>query len=302
MTTTIAEKLGYRAEDRLLITNADDFGLCQSANAAIEKLLLEDVISSATIMVPCPWAKQAAAFSLAHPELDIGIHLTFTSEWEGYKWGAVSRKYPVPSLLPNGMYFPADCVTFEQQATEEDVRREVYAQIEQGIALGITPTHLDVHMGSLYGIATGRDFLRIVIDACALYRIPLRLPRRIVEEDSYPPAVLAMAQERIQYADELGVLLIDDLRSLPYAEMEGDTYMNVRLQMAELLRNLRPGVTEIILHPAYVTEELEAIMPYARKRGMEAKLFRDELIRHTLAQEQIQLIHWRDLMELQRRK
>jgi hypothetical protein len=295
----LAEKLGYTAEDKLLIVNADDFGMCQSANAAIEKLLLERVISSATVMVPCPWAKQAAAFSQANPQLDIGIHLTFTSEWEGYKWGAVSRQHPVPSLLVGGLYFPEDCKTFEVQADPEDVRKEVYAQIEQGIALGITPTHIDVHMGSLYGLATGRDFLEIVIEACARYRLPLRLPRRI-EEDVYPPEIVQMAKARIQLADELGVFMIDDLVSLPYAYLEGDTYMNVRLQMADILRNLRPGVSEMIIHPAYVTDELQGIMPHAQKRGMEAKLFRDEKIKQVLAQEHIHRITWRDLMIAQR--
>lgn len=296
----LAEKLGFTAEDKLLIVNADDYGMCQSANAAIEQLLLEGVISSATVMVPCPWAKQAAAFSQAHPELDVGIHLTFTSEWEGYKWGAVSRQHPVPSLLVGGLYFSEDCRTFEMQADPEDVRREVYAQIEQGIALGISPTHLDIHMGSLYGLATGRDFLEIVIEACATYRLPLRLPRRIVDLDVYPPEIVQMAKARIQLADEKGVLMIDDLVSLPYAHLEGDTYMNVRLQMADLLRNLRPGVTEIIIHPAYVTDELQGITPHAQKRGMEAKLFRDEKINQVLAQERIHRISWRDIMAAQR--
>lgn len=294
------EKMGYAAEEKLLIVNADDYGMCRSANAAIERLLREEAISSATVMVPCPWAKQAAEFSRRHPKFDIGIHLTFTSEWPDYKWGPVTRNDVVTSLLEGGLYFPSDCSTFERNAAEEDVRKEIYAQIEQGIALGIDPTHLDIHMGSLYGLTTGRDFIEIVLDACVEFGLPLRLPRRIVEGDAFPPEITAMARERIHSADEKGVLLIDDLLSLPYSFAEGETFMEVRQQMVDLLQGLQPGITEIIIHPAYVTDELQAIMPHAQKRGMEAKLFRDEKIRQTLLHENIQMISWRELQIAQR--
>jgi len=295
-----SEKLGYGAGEKLLIVNADDFGMCRSANAAIEKLLLAGDISSATVMIPCPWAKQATAFCKNNPQLDIGVHLTFTSEWEGYRWVPISGRDAVTSLLDEGLFFPKDCETFEKQANAEEVRREIYAQIEHAIALGIQPTHLDIHMGSLYGLATGRDFLETVIEACTHYGLPLRLPCRMIEDASFPEALLPMATARIQLAEERGVQMIDDLVSLPYAVQEGDTYMNVRLQMADLLRNIRPGLTEIIIHPAFVTDELEAIMPYAQKRGMEAKLFRDALIQKTIQEAGIRLISWRDLMESQR--
>jgi len=295
-----SEKLGYGAEEKLLIVNADDFGMCRAANAAVEKLLLAGDISSATVMMPCPWAKQAAAFSKNNPQLDIGVHLTFTSEWEGYRWGPVSGRDTASSLLDEEKYFPRDCDTFEKQADAEEVRREIYAQIEYAITLGVQPTHLDIHMGSLYGLATGRDFLETVIEACVHYGLPLRLPCRMIEDPSFPEALLPMATARIQFAEERGVRMIDDLVSLPYPMEEGDTYVKVRQQMVELLRGIRPGLTEIIIHPAFVTDELEAINPHAEKRGMEAELFQDPLIQQTIQEAGIRMISWRDLMDSQR--
>ncbi|WP_152395512.1 polysaccharide deacetylase family protein [Paenibacillus guangzhouensis] len=295
-----SEKLGYSAEEKLLIVNADDFGMCRSANAAVEKLLLAGDISSATVMMPCPWAKQAAVFCKNNPQLDIGVHLTFTSEWEGYRWGPVSGRDTASSLLDEEKYFPRDCQSFEKQADAEEVHREIYAQIEYAISLGIQPTHLDIHMGSLYGLATGRDFLETVTEACVHYGLPLRLPCRMIEDPSFPEALLPMATARIQLAEERGVRMIDDLVSLPYPLEEGDTYTNVRQQMADLLWNIRPGLTELIIHPAFVTDELEAISPHAAKRGMEAELFQDPLIRQTIQEAGIRIISWRDLMDSQR--
>lgn len=156
---SLAQALGYTSDDKLLIINADDYGMCHSTNAGIQQLLDEKVISSATIMMPCPWAKEAVQWAVSQPHVDIGVHLTFTSEWDTYRWGPVSRIPTVSTLHSAEGYFPSDCLTFEQTAHPEHVYIEMIAQINLAQQMGIVPTHLDNHMGSLYGLESGNDYL-----------------------------------------------------------------------------------------------------------------------------------------------
>ncbi|CAM2986242.1 polysaccharide deacetylase family protein [Paenibacillus sediminis] len=297
---SLSQRLGYSSADRLLIINGDDYGMCHANNRAIQGLLSEGIISSATVMMPCTWAKEAVTWAASHPQYDVGVHLTFTSEWESYKWGPVTRNGEVSSLITEEGYFPQDSKTFELSADEEEVRAEIIHQIELAIQMGLNPTHLDNHMGSLYGLATGRDFLEIVFDICASYGLPFRMPRNIDIGIDVPSEMAEIAKLRAQQADEKGVIILDYLLGLPFQEVEGETYETFRYSMASLLHSLKPGVSEIILHPSVVTDELQAINPHFKKRGMEFELFRDPFIKQVIKEEGIHMIRWRDLRDLQR--
>ncbi|MDQ0057982.1 polysaccharide deacetylase family protein [Paenibacillus harenae] len=297
----LARALGYNEEDRLLIVNGDDFGSCHSVNVGIQQLLEEGAISSATLMLPCAWAREAALWSASHPELNVGIHFTFTSEWDAYRWGPVNRKGDSSSLVTNEGYFPPDCMTFEQQADEEQVRAELIAQVEMALQLGVKPTHADNHMGSLYGLTTGRNFLPIVFDVCASYGLPFRLPRYLLQEDGQvaPPELAEQAKQLADYAASKGVVVLDYLLGLPFRLQDGETYDSFKENMTGLLRGLRPGVSEIIIHPSVVTEELRAYHFHPEKRGMEMDIFRDPDILRTIETEGIKMIRWSELQELQ---
>ncbi|MBU5441480.1 polysaccharide deacetylase family protein [Paenibacillus sp. MSJ-34] len=293
-------KMGYGENERLLLINADDFGMCHAFNKATKRLLLERAISSATLMVPCPWAKEAASFSRDHPELDVGVHLTFTSEWPLYKWEPTTRSSGVESLRTEEGWMYPDCETFEKNASAEDVAAEISSQIERAIAWGVDPTHLDIHMGSLYGLATGRDFLDSVFDACLRFGLPLRLPRAYAEHPDLPPPLLDVAKQRIQDAERKGIMIIDDLLGLTFQYDGTETYDTEKAKMVQILRGLKPGISEIIIHPGFDTEELRSIMPHAPKRDIEARLFLDEDIRALIAAEGIRMITWRELRDFQR--
>ncbi|TQR44778.1 polysaccharide deacetylase family protein [Paenibacillus popilliae] len=295
----VMRALGYEETDRLLIINADDFGMCHATNMGIMQLLEEGSICSTSIMMPCGWAKEAAKWSAAHPELDIGVHLTFTSEWEGYKWSAMNRSRDISTLLTEEGYFPEDCLTVEHLADPEQIRCEMISQIEAARRIGINITHADNHMGSLYGLASGRDFLDVVFDVCAAYGLPFRMPRRIGGM-KLNPELEKMAKRRIDLADAKGVVILDTLLGLPYERIPGETYAQVKAKAEALLRGLLPGITEMYLHPSIVSDELKAITPHWEKRGMEWRLFRDSDIRRVIAEEGIQLIRWRDLRDVQR--
>ncbi|OME88189.1 hypothetical protein BK120_02435 [Paenibacillus sp. FSL A5-0031] len=299
---SLAKALGYGENEKLLIINADDYGVCHSVNVGIQQLLLEQTVSSATIMMPCGWAREAALWSARHPQIDVGVHFTFTSEWDMYRWGPVNRKGSTSSLVTHENYFPKDSKTFELQADPEQVKEELIAQIEMALAMGMKPSHADNHMGSLYGLATGRNFLSIVLDVCASYGLPFRLPRNLRQNIGQvaSPELEEQAKQLGMLADSKGVVILDYLIGLPFHLEEGETFDSLKASMQQVLEGLQPGVSEIIIHPSLVTDELNAFHMQPLKRGMEFELFRDAEIKNTLQKENIRMIRWSELQKLQR--
>ncbi|WP_309120515.1 polysaccharide deacetylase family protein [Paenibacillus sp.] len=295
-----AERLGFGSDERLLIVNADDFGMCHSTNLGIFRLLEEGVVDSATIMMPCGWAREALRWSAARPELNVGVHFTLTSEWEGYKWGPVGRAGDATSLITKEGWFPADVRTVESTADPAQVRAELIAQIEMAIASGLEPTHLDNHMGSVYGLETGRDFLREVFEVCVRYRLPFRLPRKAPANRGATAELQARAAQIGAIADATGVSILDDLVGLPFQKLPGETYESFKRDMIALLRSLSPGVTELIIHPSLVTDELKAINPHWEKRGWEMDIFRDADVLQAMNEAGVRRVRWSDLRALQR--
>ncbi|MEO3944021.1 polysaccharide deacetylase family protein [Gorillibacterium sp. CAU 1737] len=300
----VGEALGYGPEDRLLLVNADDFGMCRAGNEAIKQLLEEKAISSTTLMMPCPWAKEAALWSASHPNIDVGVHLTLTSEWAAYKWGPVTRDAATDSLVTQEGYFPESVLPIEQNAEDGQLARELRNQIELALRMGVDVTHLDNHMLSVYGPATGRHFLHPVLDLCREYGLPFRMSRhpRVSPGELPSPELVERTREQAGMADERGVVIVDYIRALPFSTEPEEAYESFRNQMVELIRSMQPGVSEIILHPARATEELAAIHEHAARREMEFHVFRDPLVQAVLQEENIRLIQWRDLRNLQRGK
>ncbi|RAP78256.1 polysaccharide deacetylase family protein [Paenibacillus montanisoli] len=298
-----AEMLGYGPNERVLIINADDFGLCHSSNKGIQKLLTDGVVSSATIMMPCGWAREAGVWSASHALLDVGVHFTFTSEWDLMKWGPVYRGGSTESLVNMEGYFHRDSKTFERRADAEQVRLELIAQVEMALQMGVNVTHADNHMGSLYGLQTGRDFLSEVFDVCAGFGLPFRLPRFLLLESGAPapPELAAQALKVAAEADRKGVVVLDYLVALPFQAAPNETYAQFKAQMIALLKQLKPGVSELIIHPALVTDELSAFHGEPLKRGMEMDIFRDKEVQDVLQSEGIKQIGWKELRHYQRR-
>src|SRR6266566_5879803 len=165
----IAERLGYPADAKLLILHADDLGAAHSIDAASFDALDKGAVSSASIMMPTPWVTEVAAYARAHPNADLGIHLTLTSEWQTYRWGSVESKDMVPSLLDSAGTFPSEDGPVATAAKPLEVEREVRAQIERALALGIHPTHVDSHMGALF---TTPELLATYVKVAHDYHLP----------------------------------------------------------------------------------------------------------------------------------
>ncbi len=295
---TTGEMLGYGANDKLLIVNADDFGMCHAENAATMDLLVGGHVTSATIMVPCPWFEEAAAFCREHPLIDVGVHLTLTAEWKKYKWGSVAPADLVRSLLTPQGYFPDDSPEVEMRADLAEVEREFRAQLEKAKQAGIQLTHFDNHMGSAYGLATGRHFFDVVFKLSKEYGLPFRLPRNISERylASLSEQGKAAIKEQIKLWTAQGFALPDYLESVQH----GKTYEESVAAYQRFFRNLKPGVTELYIHAAFPEEEMQAISASWRNRDYDYRIFKSEETKKLLAELDVKLIGWRELQRLQR--
>lgn len=299
----LTDRLGLAPGARALILNADDFGMCHAANTAIVELLDAGRIDSTTVMVPCAWSPEALAFAASRTDLDVGVHLVLTSEWTRYRWRPLTGASS--SLTDADGYFPPDVMAVEQHAEAAEVAAELAAQLQTALDAGVDVTHLDNHMGSVYGLATGRDFLHEVFALCARHGLPFRLPRRLDGSDG-DPQLQAILDRASAAAAELGVEIIDRLWSHPFELVgagtpEEETYEQVRDGFVTLLRAVPAGVTEVYLHPMVDGEELRAAVDYAAaKREYERRLLADPVVHQAIADEGIVRIGWRALRDLQR--
>ncbi len=232
--------LGYPVDARLLIINADDFGMCHAINEAIIRALTHGMLRSTTLMVPCPWALHAMHFLADHPEIPFGVHLTAISEWVDYRWGPVTSRELVPSLIDTAGYF----YTFEHmpallaQVRLDHLEMEWRAQIEAVLAAGLKPTHLDWHALRIGGRV---DIFDVMLRLARAYGLALRVAGR-----SWIENVQSQGFPTNDY-DFLDSYLLDPVdKSARYHQ---------------LLRELPAGLSEWALHPGLDTSELRAIEP-----------------------------------------
>ena len=290
--------------DKYLIINADDFGMCHAQNLAIMELLRCGGITSSTIMTTCPWALEAARFAKENPQFAIGVHLTTTSEWGTYRWGPVATE-KTSSLRDEEGYFYHESDQFAKAADLAEVCGEITAQIERLRSWGVEPSHVDNHMGSLYGIDTGRfELLAATIEIAGKYSLPFRFPTTFTDAQ-FGNAMLdikvpkEMILELFSQFDALGkqnkVAMLDYLMPGDWNGPQKDSYENFREYSYELYRTFEPGVTETYIHPALPTDEIKGITGSWQRRVWEYELFKDPKTRQHIESLGIKLINYRDL-------
>jgi chitin disaccharide deacetylase len=234
---TLAERLGFRPEDRLVIVSCDDLGACHGINSGVYRALREGVATGASIMMPAPWAREAAAHYRGE---DVGVHLTLNAEHELYRWGPVTQ---APSLLDGDGGFPRTCDDLWDHADLDEVRRECRAQIERAILWGFDVSHLTSHLSAM---VLRPEFFDVYVDLAVEFQLPVRLPSSVTEREvGFPFRHLAR---------EDGVLFPDHFVA---ARQFGS-----RHRVERLVLDLQPGVTEIHLQPAIDTPEVRAITPH----------------------------------------
>jgi chitin disaccharide deacetylase len=284
---SLCERLGHAADSRLLIVNADDFGMCHAENRATVDGLEAGIYTSSTIMVPCPWFAEAAAYGGTRPSADLGVHLTQTSEWAALKWGPVAGRDAVPSLVDERGFFHPDVPAVYARATLEDVERECRAQIDQALAAGVDVTHLDSHMGTMQYDASYHE---LYVRLAAEYRVPLRMvPRRMLEGPG------SGFERTLALIDEHGVLGPDWFHiGGPPAPEATAAYWN------EFFENQPPGVSEIYIHAGYGDAELRACCPAWEQRVADHEFFSSAATQERLRSLGIVLVGYRALREAQR--
>jgi predicted glycoside hydrolase/deacetylase ChbG (UPF0249 family) len=229
---SVAERLGYPANSRLLVIHADDFGMSHSVNRAIIEALENHWVTSASILVPCPWFPEAARWAKTHPEADLGIHLALNSEWTTLRWGPVSAQPKGSSLLDPDGYLPLTTDYVASHAKISDVETETHAQIDKARAAGINLTHLDTHMGA---IVTTPDLIKAYLGLGQAYKLPLLL-------DNRAEAVAAP-----------GSVLLNEI-----LEMRPGTPKSQWLDAyKKMLAPLSPGSYQLIVHLAYNDDEMQ---------------------------------------------
>jgi predicted glycoside hydrolase/deacetylase ChbG (UPF0249 family) len=179
-TKPLAERLGYPANSRLLIIHADDFGMMHSVNTAIEEAFENHWITSASILVPCPWFPEVARWAKTHPEADLGIHLDLNADWTGYRWPSVSPQTKVSSLLDADGYLPLTTEHVATHAKMLEVEVETHAQVDKAKAAGIHITHVDTHMGT---IVSTDDLLKVYLGTAQAYQVPALLIHSPTDRD-----------------------------------------------------------------------------------------------------------------------
>ncbi|HEX2062927.1 MAG TPA: polysaccharide deacetylase family protein [Acidimicrobiales bacterium] len=274
--TTVGARLGYPADAKLLIVTCDDLGASHAGNVGVYEALREGMATSAGLMVPAPWAREAAA---RYRGEDVGVHLTLNAEWEVYRWGPITH---APSLLDGDGGFPRTLADVWDHADLDEVRKELRAQVERAILWGFDVSHLDSHLAALQGRP---EFFDIYLELAVDFALPLRLSSAVTERDiGFPFRELA--------ADE-GVLFPDHFVSAGR--------LGIRRVLERVLFELRPGVTEINAHPAVDTPELRAISPgWAAHVDDHDALVRDHGLRALAERAGVRLIGYREVRDAMR--
>ena len=279
---SLAERLGYPRDAKLVIAHADDLGMTHSVNAASIKALETGLVTSASIMVPCPWFPEMAEYAKAHPDGDLGLHLTLTSERVFYRWGPVAPRDKVPSLVDSNGYFHLNW-TETTPIEAKEVELELRAQIERAMAMGVRPTHLDSHQYRLF--ENGKEMFQSVLRVAHEYKLPVFMVRDWFAGRPYLESSMS--------PDDLVVDHTVTIEPGVPPEKWMDFYTTA-------LKNLQPGVTVFIIHLAFDDEEMRAATRErdswgAAWRQRDFNFFTSEEFRALVRQQSIKLVTWREL-------
>ena len=279
---------------RRVVVHQDDVGMCHGANVAFLELAGRGVVTSGSVMVPCPWFPEIAAAAAADPDLDLGVHLTLTAEKEHYRWGPISGPSPAAGLTDPAGYLWRDVASVRRHADPAAVEVELRAQVERALAAGIDVTHLDAHMGT----ALAPEFCDAYVQLGVEYRLPVLLTTTIrgygpsvphlvgVTESEYEGFVETAVEHGLPIFDHVGETLWDRTPDKP----AGPAYR-------QLFGEVPDGLSFLALHPN-APGELETIEPgSAHIRTAEYELFGDDGFRDWLAGQPLELIGMRQLRD-----
>ena len=282
---TIQERLGYPKDAKLVIIHADDLGVSHSENAASIAAMEKGSVRSASIMVPCPWFPEIAAYARSHPAADLGLHITLTSEWKYYKWGPVTAKEKVPGLVNKNGFLYSSVDSVINSASAKEVEEEIRNQVIRARQFGIDPTHLDAHMGTAL---SHPDYFKAYLKVGREFKIPVFIT-------SFFESGLKIKLDSL--LTDKDVVVDNILSASPQDFKNGfaNFYTNG-------IKNLKPGLTYLIIHTAYNDDEMRAVTIDhpdwgAAWRQEDFNFFSSPECKKVLSENNIYVITWKEIRD-----
>ena len=279
--------LGEPEDARLLIIHADDVGMSHNVNVASLDAMKRGVVTTGSIMMPCPWVSELVKKVEKDPVYDLGLHLTLNCEWGGFRWPSVAPTNLVKGLIDPHGYMHPDVRTTVGTASPDEVKMEIRAQVRKALDMGLQPTHMDSHMGTVY---YHPGFFQAAVEVAEEVDIPFmlmdyneRIEKRWGRIEHMNPSAVATWKAK-------GYPLIDDLLSI-----EGVGPDESRAFYERTIKELQPGVSLLIIHCGKASEELSSITSAHRQREMDHQIFTDPAMRELIESEGIKLIGWNEL-------
>ena len=281
---TATEKLGFPVNSKLLIIHADDAGLSHSENRATIQSLQKSFVNSYSIMVPCPWFYEMGVFARKNPQFDYGIHLTLTCEWENYRFGPILPIFEVPSLVDENGHFYKTRNQLRDNASLEDVKKELIAQIEKALEFGLEPSHIDSHM---YSVGSHPAFFEIYKELGRNYNLPVLVNKQLMQIVGLDPLI------NIQEPDfEIDKTYVAEFKYYETGKLK-DFYKSI-------LENLSYGVNLILIHPAFDDDEMKGVTINhpnfgSEWRQVDLEFFSNPANKYMIEKNNIELISWKDI-------
>jgi predicted glycoside hydrolase/deacetylase ChbG (UPF0249 family) len=288
----VLRRLGLADTDRVAIIHTDDIGMNYSSVAAFADLWEFGLISSGAVMVPCPWALKAAEYAREHPQADLGIHSTLTSEWKTYRWGPVSTRDPQTGLMDEEGFFYASNRQVREHADPECVQAELEGQVQQALRWGMQPTHIDTHMGTVASL----KFIPLYLKVALAHRLPpmiFRMDAASWEARGVDAQTAQMAVPLMAKLEEMALPLLDAIVGLDLGRHE-----DVLGHAKQAFAGLKPGITHFIIHPAKDSPDLREIASDWRARVANYETFLRPELRQFIQSQGIHVTGYRALQAL----
>jgi len=289
---TFGERLGWKADDRILILHNDDVGMSHESNVGTIEGFEKGLLTSSSTMMPCSWVPEWRDYLLEHPEIDNGLHLTLTSEWKHYRWRPVADASSVPGLVDKDGYMHRGLMQTIASASADEIETEIRAQIALAEKMGLTITHLDSHMGTLF---YSKPFFERYIKVGIEKQIPIMMMSGKGEpEQEVQRQLMAQIQEAAKVVWAGGLPVLDYL--ITSVADTGDPE-EMTEALIRRIRGLEPGITQIILHATRAGCNFDAISGSGGKREAELEMVLSEDVKKAIEEEGIILTTYRELME-----
>lgn len=279
-------------DKKYLIIHSDDAGMSHAVNMGTIEAMENGIVSSASIMVPCPWLPEFAAYARKNPDRDYGIHLTVNSEFKGYRWGPVAPRGKVPSLLDKDGYLHSGALAVVANARAEEVEIELRAQIDKALSMGIPLSHLDSHMGTLF---MRKDLFEVYMRMGVEYDLPVLFTDKVEPRyaKAYPGWVHNL-EKKAEFTKERGMPILSSI----FMYYSGGEYNERKKVYLDVIRKLKPGINEIIIHCGVHGPELDNITGSSKLRDSDRLIFQDQSVIDEIEELGVEIITWKQAVEI----